>query len=105
MGFKRDNFQDFRRRVATDKDSQYVYKKKCFLKLKEVEKLTTTLKTFENALGADVLGKVIIRIKRGRERVRDRERPGPTENQASLNVDKYYLGPVFNPYIMRTFFR
>lgn len=55
VGFKRDNFQDFRKTVAAYKQS--VCKKKCFPKLKKVEKLTTTLKTLEDELRADVLGK------------------------------------------------
>ena len=50
----------------TNKDSQYRCKKKCFPKLKKVEKLTTTLKTLEDELRANVWGKAIIRIKRGR---------------------------------------
>ena len=64
MGLKRDNFQDFRRRVAADKQRLAIrVQKEVFPK---TEKLTTTLKTLEDKLRANVWGKAIIRIKRGR---------------------------------------
>ena len=50
---------------SSNKDSQYVCKKKCFPKLIKVEKMTSTLKNLQDELRAEMSKNAVVRIKRG----------------------------------------
>ena len=64
---------------SSNKDSQYVCKKKCFPKLIKVEKMTSTLKNLQDELRAEMSKNAVVRIKRGLslDQTQDVPMPGP----------------------------
>ena len=64
---------------SSNKDSQYVCKKKCFPKLIKVEKMTSTLKNLQDELRAEISKNAVVRIKRrlSQDQTQDVPMPGP----------------------------
>ena len=50
---------------SSNKDLQYVCKRKCYPKLKKIEKMMSNLKSLEDELRAEMSKNAVVRIKRG----------------------------------------